>query len=288
MKIVANPTAGYGSGLRCIRELSQLKGAEGFYIIPTRYPGHAAEIARASVDRGERQFGVMGGDGTIREVAGSLAETETDLTIFSVGTGNDVARSLGLPYNDLKASIGVFEQGQVELVDLGCVQGHYFVSVMGVGFPALVADESHRLKWLPSSFVFGAAVYKALWRMSLFPVEITLDDRELRVDCTSVLVLNTSFTGGGLKMAPKASVRDGLFDVVVIDSIGKLSLMANFPRAYSGTHLAHPNFNLYRSKTVKIQTLIPVEKMFDGDVNGVTPVSARVVPGALRVLHPVK
>ena len=287
MKVVANPTAGYGRGFSCIQKLSQLKGAKEFEIIPTSYPGHATEIARASVDRGEQQFGVMGGDGTISEVAGALAETGVDLVIFSVGTGNDVARSLGLPYNDLKASMGVFEHGQVRSVDLGCVRGHYFVSVMGVGFPALVADESHRLKWLPSSFVFGASVYKALWRMKLFPVEITLDDQEVKVDCTSILVLNTPFTGGGLKMAPEASVRDGLFDVVVIDSIGRLSLMANFPRAYSGTNLAHPKFNLYRSKKVKIQTAGPVEKMFDGDVNGVTPVSARVVPGALRVLHPV-
>ena len=288
MKIVANPTAGYGKGASCIEQLGMLPRARDIEVIPTTHPGHAGQIARACADAGELRLGVMGGDGTIHEVAGSLAGSATELVIISVGTGNDVARSLGLPCNDLEASLRVLEHGRPKPVDLGCAEGHYFISVMGVGFPALVAAQSHQLKWLPGSLAFPVAVYKAMWRMRLFPVEIVLDDQEVRVDCTSIMVLNTAFTGGGLKMAPDARVDDGLFDVVVIDSIGKVSLMVNFPRVYSGTHLEHPRFTLYRSSTIQIRTRAPVEKMFDGDSCGATPVSAHVVPGALRILHPVE
>ena len=288
MKVIANPSAGFGRGRRCIRKLRRRAHELRLEIIETTGPGHATELAQKSIGTGARRLGVMGGDGTISEVVNATVGSLAELTILSVGTGNDIARSLGLPYNDLEASLSVAQNGEVEEIDVGVAGGRHFVSVLGVGFPAQVAAESNRLKWLKGHMSFAVAIYKALWRMEAIPLEIELDDRSLSVSCTSVLVLNTPFTGGGLRLAPDANMRDGLFDIVVIDAIGKLNLMSSLPRVYSGSHLDHPNFSLFRSTSVRIRSEVPTGKMFDGDVCGETPVEARVLPRALKVVHPLK
>ncbi len=288
MKVIANPCAGFGRGRSCIRKLRRRAHELELEVVETTGPGHATRLAQKLVSTGCKRLGVIGGDGTISEVVNSTAGSQTELAILSVGTGNDIARSLGLPYNDLEASLSVAQSGQVKKIDVGAAGDQHFVSVLGVGFPAQVAAESNRLKWLKGHLSFVVAIYKALWQMEPIPLEIEFDDMTLNLDCTSVLVLNTPFTGGGLRLVPGARVDDGLFDIVVIDAIGKLSLMSSLPRVYTGSHLDHPNFLLFRSSLVKIQSAVPMGKMFDGDVCGETPVQARVLPAALKVVHPIE
>ncbi len=288
MKVIANPSAGFGRGRRCIRKLRRRADEFKVEVMETTGPGHATELARNSISSGVRRLAVMGGDGTISEVANAAAGSLSELAILSVGTGNDIARSLGLPFNDLEASLAVAQNGKAEEIDVGVSGGRHFVSVLGVGFAAQVAAESNRLKWLKGHLSFAVAIYKALWKMQPVPLEIELDDRSLSVDCTSILILNTPFTGGGLKLAPDADMSDGLFDVVVIDAIGRLNLMGSLPRVYWGSHLSHPSFSLFRSSSVRIRSQEPAGKMFDGDVRGETPVQAQILPGALKVVHPVK
>ena len=284
MKVIANPAAGFGRGQVSIRELQQRGPRLGIEILETEGPQEATRLARELVAKGESRLGVMGGDGTISEVVDAVVGSQTEVAILSVGTGNDIARSLGLPCNHLAASLKIAQNGQSRAVDVGEVSGRHFLSVLGVGFPAQVADESNRLKWLRGHRAFIAAIYKALWKMKPVAMEIKLDNQTLRQDCTSVLVLNTPFTGGGLRFAPNAKLDDGLFDVVVVGEIGKLNLMANFPRVYTGSHLNHPSFALFRAASVNICTQVPTAKMLDGDLCGVTPVKARILPQSLKVV----
>ena len=288
MKVIANPCAGFGRGRRCIYKLRRRASELGLEVVETTGPGHATELARKLIRTGPRRLGVMGGDGTISEVVNSITGSQTELAILSVGTGNDIARSLKLPYNDLEASLRVAQGGKVKKIDVGAAGDRYFVSVLGVGFPAQVAVESNRLKWLKGHLSFAVAIFKALWKMKPISLEIELDDLSLSLDCTSVLVLNTPCTGGGLRLAPEARLDDGLFDIVVIDSIGKLNLMSSLPRVYRGSHLDHPNFSLFRSSSVRIRSDVPTGKMFDGDLCGETPVEALVLPAALKVVHPIE
>ena len=288
MEVIANPCAGFGRGRSCIRKLRRRARELKLDILETTGPGHATELAQKLISAGSKRLAVMGGDGTISEVVNSTVGSQAELAILSVGTGNDIARSLRLPYNDLEASLHFAQTGPVKKIDVGDAGDRHFVSVLGVGFPALVAAESNRLKWLKGHLSFAAAIYKALWKMEPIALEIELDDLTLNLDCTSVLVLNTPFTGGGLRLAPEARLDDGLFDIVVIDAIGKLNLMRSLPRVYMGSHLDHPNFSLFRSSSVRIRSAVPTGKMFDGDVCGETPVEARVLPAALKVVHPVE
>ena len=132
MKVIANPCAGFGRGRSCIRKLRRRAHELGLEVVETTAPGHATELAKESISTGARRLAVMGGDGTISEVVDAATGSQTELAILSVGTGNDVARSLGLPYNDLEASLGVAQNGKVEEIDVGVAGGRHFVSVLGV------------------------------------------------------------------------------------------------------------------------------------------------------------
>ena len=286
MRIIANPRAGHGTGRRAIqalRDAIRRRDLDGTPVLTER-PGHATEIAR-QLAGSEARLGVLGGDGTIGEVAGAIAGTDTELAILSMGTGNDVARSLGLPLNDLGAALDVAFGGRVRAIDVGRERDRHFVSVLGLGFPAIVAEHANQTR-LRGSTAFFVAVYRAMSRLQPTRMTIRLDDRTLEGECVAVMVQNTPFTGGGLHMAPGAKVDDGLLDVVVVDGIGRLDLMIHFPRVYQGRHLEHSSFSLHRTRTVRIDTESPLPKMFDGDILGVAPVEASVVPGALKVVVP--
>lgn len=286
MKIIANPRAGHGRGIRALKELQSLLRAKeiAHELFQTQYPGHATELARALVEKGEARTIVFGGDGTISEVANAAVNSEMELGVISVGTGNDLARSLGLPYNQPEKALEVILRGGPRRVDVGWERDRCFISTLGLGFPAIIADEANKMRYLKGPPAFFFATYKAIRHLQPIPATITLDDVTLNVNCTSVLIQNTRFCGGGLLMAPAAQVNDGLFDVVVVNDIGKADLMLNFPKIYSGRHLQHPKFSLYRSRSVKIDTPMNLSKMFDGDIYGQAPVNAKVLRGALSII----
>lgn len=285
MEIIFNPKAADGRGVRKfskVREWLNRQGIScGFH--ETRYAGHATELAREAAQRNVPQLTVMGGDGTITEVINGIVKTQVTLGIVPAGTGNDIARSLQIPLNDPLAALAVIQRGRVRRIDLGIEDGRYFVSILGVGFPALVAGEANKMKQVGGRWTFFLAVYKGLLRMKAAPLRIQLDDNSIEMRCSSVMILNTPYTGGGLWMSPKARMDDGFFDVVVVNNIGKLDLMWNFPKVYSGRHLLHPAFSLFRSSTVTIDSPELLLKMFDGEVHGVLPVHATIVRQAVKV-----
>ena len=287
MMIIANPRAGHGAGAGSIEKLRGLIRRRGLdcTAVPTERPGHATELARQFAANGPR-LAVMGGDGTISEVVQALVGTEVELAVIPMGTGNDVARSLGLPRNDMEAALSIAVEGRAKPIDVGRERDRCFISVLGIVFPALVAAEANRMRFPRGSAAFFVAVYKGLHRLRAVPLEIVLDEETLRLDCVAVMIQNTPYTGGGLHMAPDARVDDGLFDVVIVEKIGRLDLMVNFPKVYKGRHFEHPSFSLQRSRTVTIRSPEPIEKMFDGDLCGWTPVEAEVVPGGLKIVLP--
>jgi YegS/Rv2252/BmrU family lipid kinase len=288
MKIIANPRAGHGRGTRAIKEFRLLLEASGIEheLFQTQHPGHATELARSLIHKGESRIIVFGGDGTISEVVNATVNSEIEIGVVSVGTGNDLARSLGLPYNHPGKALEIILRGAPIRVDVGWERERCFISTLGLGFPAIIAQEANKMKYLKGPPAFFFATYKAIRQLRPIPARITLDDNILDVNCTSILIQNTRFCGGGLLMAPAAQTNDGLFDVVVVNNIGKADLMINFPKIYSGRHLQHPKFSLYRSRSVRIDTPMNLSKMFDGDIYGQTPVNAKVLKEAVTIIGP--
>ncbi len=286
MKVIANPEAGRGRGSRQVAQLRNWMEERGVdhEVLMTEGPGHATELATRLADLGTKRVIVAGGDGTISEVVNGLAGTEVEMAIVSIGTGNDVARTLNLPYNDVARAADIAVAGRVRRIDLGRERERFFVSSVGLGFASDVVEQSNRPGWLSGSATFFVAVHRALRKLRTIRIALELDGTTTELDCVSVLVQNTPYTGGGLRIAPEASMDDGLFDVAVIGPIGKLNLVAHFPRLYRGTHSSHPQFALYRAQKVRVETTAPLPKMLDGDICGSSPLEAEVVAQAVKVV----
>jgi diacylglycerol kinase (ATP) len=250
----------------------------------TKYPGHATELAAESIARKARVVGVMGGDGTLGEVVNSLVYSDTVLGIIAVGTGNDVARSLKLPLNNPKRSLEVICSGRVIEMDIGGAGDRHFISVLGIGFPAAVAVTANRIRRFGGSPVFFLAMYKSLLQMKAAHMELVVDDERIEGDFTSVIVQNTPYTGGGLLIAPSARIDDGLLDLVTVDKIGRIQLMLNLPKLYTGEHVRHPRFSISKFRRLKIGSRKSLPVMFDGDLGGSTPLEIENRKGALKVI----
>ncbi len=250
----------------------------------TEGPGHACQLAQTALALGIREVLVVGGDGTVGEVAEALRGTEATIGIVPVGTGNDLARSVGVPLGNLREALAVVERGHSAAVDVGVDGRRAFVSVLGLGFPAAVARRVNGFRRLRGAVAFTWGVYRELIRMRPFPVTIRLDDQPaFETHATSVLVQNTPSTGGGMKTAPGAAVDDGYLDVVVVSDIGRAALMWHFPKVYRGRHLSHPSFQAYRCRNAALDCPRRVEKMGDGEDWGWSPVSVHVEPRTLNI-----
>jgi diacylglycerol kinase (ATP) len=287
MRFILNPYAGRGVSSRFRNRLHRLLKARGvrYELFETAYPGHARELAHAAAVSHARIV-VIGGDGTISEAIGGIIGTDVELAIVSMGTGNDLARSLGIPFNNLEAALAVACSGKPKPIDVGRdVDGHFATS-LGLGFPTVVVEERNQIRWLKGSAAFFFAVYRGIRRMHPVRLQLELDDQSLELDCTTILVQNTPYCGGGFMIAPEAAVDDGLLDVVILKPIGALDLMLNFPKVYRGRHLFHPSFSVHRCRRVRVQSAEPLRKTFDGDIYGTAPVEAEALPQALKVIVP--
>lgn len=289
--MILNPRSGKGAGSHqgvALEAELRRKGIP-FRLAKTEYPGHAGQLAKEGLKQGYRPVVVAGGDGTISEAAAALVESPVAaLGIVPLGTGNDLARNLRLPIGSLAEAVDVIVQGKERRIDVGSDQGELFVSVLGLGFPAIVAEAANRVRVLRGRAAFCWGVYSSLRAMKPFGVDLRLDGEIQQMDVTSVLIQNTALTGGGLMTAPGAKLDDGLLDVLVVGRIGKLSLMVNFPKVYRGRHLSHPSFRAYRCREVRVDCPFPVPKMGDGDQRGYSPIEVSVKPAALRVLIPAE
>lgn len=286
-KIIANPLAGRGKTAALIEhvEIALKKRNVKFDIAHTKAPGDATDLARAAAEAGWQTIISLGGDGTACEVINGLIDTDSALGIISCGTGNDIARSLRIP-TDINLAIDTILAGQKRKIDVGLERDQIFTNIAGIGFSHDVTDQANSMKRLKGSLAFLAGTYRSLSQLKPMQTRIELDDEIIEADIASITISNMKYAGGGMIFAPDAIVDDGLFDVSIVGEIGKLSLALTFPQMYKEEGVKHSALSRHRSSTAKIYTDQPVGKMFDGNINGKTPLEMKVLPKAISVLVP--
>jgi YegS/Rv2252/BmrU family lipid kinase len=233
--------------------------------------GHAIELARAAGEAGRQMVVAAGGDGTINEVVNGLKQAVGDgtagpLGILPIGSGNDFARSMGIPLNLIQAAQKL-RQRQTRIVDLGCVNGRYFDNNVGIGFEALVGIESHKITWFSGMAMYLAAACKTLITFPRPTVNIYLDQKDIREkDILSISVGNNRRIGGGFLLTPHAQPDDGLLDVCVVDAIPRLKILALLPKIITGNYRGEPAVFLTQSKRLVIESDHPLPVHADGEI----------------------
>ena len=251
----------------------------------TKAPGDATDLSRSAAEEGWPVIVSLGGDGTICEVINGLVGTDSALGIISCGTGNDIVRSLGMPTH-VEQAIDTLFAGERRKIDVGLERDQVFTNIAGIGFACDVTSQANAMRKLKGSLAFFAATYKALSALKPINVRVELDHEIIETKAVSITISNMKYAGGGMVFAPDAVFDDGLFDVCIVREIGKASFALTFPQMYRDSGVKHPAVSRYRSSAVRIFTEQPLGKMFDGNINGKTPLEAKIMRRAVDVLVP--
>jgi len=183
-------------------------------IVFTEYAGHATELARQYATMGFDAVVAVGGDGTVNEVASGLRDTHTALGIIPTGSGNGLARHLGISLR-ISRAIEQINHGEIILADYGLVNDHPFFCTCGVGFDALIADK------FASAGSRGMKTYMQNILKDLFTYQpetymLRGEDIDLNPQAFLVTFANANQWGNDAFIAPKASIQDGKMDIAIL------------------------------------------------------------------------
>jgi YegS/Rv2252/BmrU family lipid kinase len=288
--LLVNPHAGGGRAARVLPEAeAALERAHvEFHTETTQSLEHARELARAAAHAGETVV-TLSGDGLVGVVAGVLHEHPgAVLGVLPGGRGNDFARVLGIPLDDVGAAVATLAGATARPVDLGLADGRPFIGIASLGFDSeanRIANEApSRLGNLV--YAYGALRALAAWRPARFDLELDGGERRTYTGF-SVGACNNKAYGGGMYAAPGAELDDGLLDVVLCEAMPKLRFLTRvLPRVFKGTHVELPEVHVMKTRRVRVESDRPFVVYADGDPIATTPAVLEVLPSALNVLWP--
>jgi YegS/Rv2252/BmrU family lipid kinase len=287
--IIINPVAG-GARRDLARVRAQLASAlveshgETAEVFVTERAGHARDLAAAAVRRQARLVMAWGGDGTINEVGCALAFTGIPLGIIPSGSGNGLARELGVSGKPQAAILDALRARPLS-IDMGEIDGHLFVNLAGIGFDAHVASKFNS----PSNRRRGLINYAGITARALReyePATYTVITGKERAAVRAILIAiaNSAQFGNGARIAPGALVDDGRLDLVVVEERTRWQTVRHIPRLFTGSVGRIPGCTIERIERVRIECDRPMIFHVDGEpVAGGAELTARVHPGALSV-----
>ena len=268
----------------------------------TEKPYDAIEISRAAINDGAELIVGVGGDGTMNEIANGffkdhkIINPETSLGVVPSGTGSDFSRSLNIPAG-LKNAMEIIIKAPSRLIDMGKVrfttdsgeeQERLFLNItdFGIGGEVVKRMEQSGSKKKPASYL--RSLLSTFMRYQNKKLNIKIDGKKLPIDEYMVgVIANGKIFGKGMKIAPDASLDDGLFDIVLIKRMKVMEFCLNARKIYSGTHLSHPKISLIRGKIIEVspaedeiqEVLIEV----DGEQLGKLPATFEIIPRTFLV-----
>lgn len=291
--VIINPVAGgrrrglsADKRVRLAQETLGRHGVDG-RIELTERPGHGSELARRAVHDGAEVVVAWGGDGTINEIASQLVSTRTALGIIRAGSGNGLARELGIPRQP-ETALEVALAGGERRIDVGEIEGRPFLNVAGIGFDAEMADAFNRLGSERRGVLrYTLCVLQAAAGYGACRYAIEVDGQRVEADALLVAVANLPQYGSNAVIAPGAMPDDGLLDVVVVEERGLLARIGLAPRLFDRTIDKAAGVTMFKGTKVTVTGPGPLAFHVDGEPHaGGTTVSARVYPAALRVKVP--
>ena len=274
----------------------------------TKGPGDAIDIAETAANSGRKFIIACGGDGTINEVANGILRScvDAELGVLPSGTGGDFRRTLGVPLSTRDAA-AILRDGETRRIDAGRVTFHnfdgqtvsrYFLNVSSLGLAAHIIKRVKSAKmfdWLPIDAVRGKANFAFSTLQEILDIEpdnirVRIDGGdEKTVQTINFCVANSRFFGGGMMIAPDASINDGLLDIINIGDISTAKILINAYTLYRGTHQALDEVKSTTARKIEVTAHNALDEILletDGELPGKLPATFEIVPDAIRVRVP--
>jgi YegS/Rv2252/BmrU family lipid kinase len=285
--LIVNPSAGGGRAGKALPAYEAALAACGLqtHVEATTSLEHAGDLALEAAGSGE-VAAALGGDGIVGAVAGALNGSDGVLGILPGGRGNDLARVLGIP-SDPSAAAEVIASGEIRRLDLGQADSKTFVGIASCGFDSEANRMANETRLVKGNLVYAYGALRALagWKPATFTV--TLDGTPAQsVTGYTVAAASSKAYGGGMLLAPDASLEDGLLDIVMVGDVPKRRFLRLLPTVFKGEHVRQPNVRIERAREVQIAADRPFTLYADGDPIAELPVTVRALPAAVRVIVP--
>lgn len=288
--LIINPEA--GSAAKNEHILARVRSLSDVETRVTAGPGDAMSLARQACVRGAERVVAAGGDGTVNEVLNGIAGhlSEVTLGVLPLGTGNDVARALGMPEDAELALSYLLESNDIRQIDLMRVSNpsgsRLALNHVNAGYSNLVNEQitsEMKQRWGPFAYLKTAA--SQLRERREYHTKITWEDGAVEViDAVNVFVANGRTVAGGLRVAPQASLEDGMLHTFVFESGSLVELAGMAARALVGD-LTHSDHVISRpTSRIHVDSTPPMIFNVDGEAFCEQTVDIRVVPGALRAI----
>jgi YegS/Rv2252/BmrU family lipid kinase len=297
-KLIVNPTSGPWNTRRELPAVLNHLRESGWQVTlhHTERAGEATELASQAVAEGLDAVFAVGGDGTINEIVNGLAESPVALGVLPGGTSNVWAKELGLPTRSprhllpLIDSIRALVPGRTRRIDLGEMNGRYFLQWAGIGLDAEVTyamePRTRNQRRLGAAYYVIAGLSAAA-NMVGTRTRIHIDEQNIYRRSILIVVSNSQLYGGGLvRIATDARLDDGLLDINVFAGTGFGSSIRTALGVITGLHVRDPRHSFYRGAAIHIEADKPMAIHVDGEPSGTTPVECSVTPRALSIIIP--
>lgn len=289
--VAINPAASFGRTRAVGPAVAERLVREGYEVSVLREANF--ELLRREVEAafalGTDGLVVVGGDGMVSLGVNLLAGTGVPLGIVPAGTGNDLARGLGLPVDDPAAATDALVDAlrrPPRVIDAGLIRHGelrtWFASVVSAGFDAVVNERANGMTRPKGPSRYTLAMVRELVTFRPRNYTITIDGVRREQRAMLVSVANNSSIGGGMRIVPHADLADGLLDVFIVHPLSRARLVGVFPKVFAGRHTDHPAVEFLKGRQVRIEA-DDIVAYADGERIGQLPVDVEIVPGALSV-----
>ncbi|WP_059025583.1 diacylglycerol/lipid kinase family protein [Gabonibacter massiliensis] len=283
---IINPISGFGLGWEVPYRLKRIAAYRqvDYMIRFTEYAGHAKELVENAKHENYTHIVAVGGDGTVNEVGTALCGTDIAFGVISLGSGNGFARHLGFSLMMSKA-LKQLLQSEITRIDVVEINGYYSLNVSGLGFDAEVAHFFNKMK-MRGIFSYIYSIVRMWFRYPSKRYRFKIGDKVWEEDCFILSIANSSQYGNNARIAPKASLRDGLFDICILKR----------PKYYQIPRFIYCFMNSRISKLSYFSEIQCAEAEIEGDISKAhidgdpyvlnVPVKVRIHPGVLNVVVP--
>jgi len=251
----------------------------------TEYAKHGTVLAKEAAQNNAYAVVAVGGDGSVNDIVQGLLDTETILAIIPKGSGNGMARTLGIPL-DTNEAIKVINKNNVAPMDIGFANNRAFISNAGVAFDALISKKFAK-STRRGLLMYSWLITKYMWLYRSWDWDITIDGKAIKERAFVVNVANGQQFGYNFRIAPMASYSDGMLDLVIIKRFPKILGASLAIRGLTGTILGSPFVKHYSGKEITVSNPSLALMQRDGDAHACEPiVHFKVKQGGQKIIAP--
>jgi len=291
--LIVNPVAGNGKTLKKLPEVKSFFNTHAdsicLEIKISRFKNDISMIARDYYDIGYREFLVMGGDGTISELINGLAikgDTSIKIGILPHGSGNDFVKSLYEKFeinNFLKSVI----EDRTSIIDIGKVNKHYFINSCTLGIDGPIIRQTDLLKQkMPGPLAYYFSTIKEGVIFEAKPTKINIDNFAIEGEKILIAICNGQYIGGGMKIAPNATLRSGDFSICIISKVNKIKFLGHIKKVYNGTLNKMKEVKYFNGKEVTVNiTNGNYDINVDGNLVDKTPAKITILKDAVQIFN---